>query len=85
MKEQAPWTDRTGDARRGLRAWVEEVGPIGEIHVSHDEELDYAVWLEVAYQGRWGIISKTIDYWEPKFARGIQGMANLHIIEVVKD
>lgn len=83
MKENAPWTDRTGDARRGLMAYVEEdESPyaIGVIRLTYSDDIDYGVWLEFAYQGRWGIIAPALDYWGPRVQRSLQGLMNLGYI-----
>jgi hypothetical protein len=48
-KANAPWTDRTGDARERLHATVEETGPIGTIVLAHG--VDYGIWLEVRFGG----------------------------------
>lgn len=75
-KEHAPWTDRTGEARRTLAATVaESPGVIGEITIAHG--VPYGVWLEIANGGRYAIITHTIDYWGPIFMRDIQGIVNL--------
>src|SRR5436190_3258376 len=62
-KENAPWTDRTGDARERLHATVEETGPIGTIVLAHG--VDYGLWLEIANGGRYAIIAPAIDAWGP--------------------
>lgn len=81
----APWKDRTGDARRGLAAWVDtQTGPIGTIMISHDPSLDYTIWLEIAYQGRWSIIRPALDRWAPETKRVIQNMVNLGVISLGK-
>ena len=83
MKDNAPWTDRTGRARAGLTAWVNEAdGPIGSIIISHDLSLDYPIFLETAYQGRWAIITPTLDYWEPKLQQSLDRMSRLGIITI---
>lgn len=37
----------------------------------------YALWLEIANQGRYGIISKAIDYWSSRLMNDIRSMVNL--------
>lgn len=59
-KENAPWTDRTGNARQGLQGFVEEVSQtIVDIYISHG--VDYGVFLETRWAGRWGILWPTIQ------------------------
>lgn len=77
-KANAPWQDRTGDARERLHATVEETGPIGTIVLSHG--VDYGLWLEVANQGRFAVIAPAIDYWAPIVMRDLQRMMNLGIV-----
>jgi hypothetical protein len=77
-KDNAPWMDRTGDARAGLRGEVdEEVGAIGVIILTHDPLLDYPIWLEIAHQGRFAIIAPAIDYWGPIFFKRMKRLMNL--------
>lgn len=71
-KANAPWQDRTGAARQGLTATVEETGQIGTITLSHG--VPYGIWLEVANQGRFAIIARAIDVFGPKFMQDLQQM-----------
>jgi len=77
-KENRPWTDRTGDAKAGLRGFVdEEVGAIGVVILTHDPLLDYPIWLEIANQGRYAIIAPAIDYWGPIYFKRLQRLMRL--------
>lgn len=83
MKDNAPWTDRTGRARAGLMAYLEEDErpfAIGTIRLTYSDDIDYGVWLEFAYQGRWGIIAPALDHWGPIVRRSLQNMANLGLV-----
>lgn len=78
MKDNAPWQDRTGAARAGLHVDVlESPGVLAELVFSHDDSLDYPVWLEIANGGRFGIISKSIDHWGSVLMRDVQRIVNL--------
>lgn len=77
-KTNAPWTDRTGDARERLHATVEETGPIGTIVLSHG--VDYGIWLEIANGGRFSIIPETIDVFGPQVMRSLQNLMNLGLV-----
>jgi hypothetical protein len=80
-KDNAPWTDRTGAARRELHTEVEEnPGTIGTIVIAHGVE--HGLWLEIAYGGRWAIITRTIDHWGPVLWKDMQNMVNLGLISV---
>lgn len=59
MQQDAPWTDRTGDARRGLRAVASHDDGIITMTLSHS--VDYGFWLEVIQNGRFAIIGPTLD------------------------
>lgn len=78
MKDNAPWQDRTGDARAGLHVDVlESPGVLAELVFAHGEDVPYAVWLEIANGGRYAIIAPAIDYWGPILMRDIQRIVNL--------
>lgn len=77
-KENAPWMDRTGDARAGLRGFrKEEAGAIGVVILTHDPELDYPIYLEIANQGRFAIIAPAIDYWGDIYFKRLQRLMRL--------
>lgn len=78
MKAEASWEDQTGRARAGLHVDVEESpNVLAELIFSHDESLDYTVWLEIANAGRFAIIAPAIDYWGPKLMMDVQRIVNL--------
>jgi hypothetical protein len=58
----APWTDRTGNARAGLHANVNVInqGEAFELIVAHS--VPYGIWLEVRFSGKYAIIQPTVDY-----------------------
>lgn len=65
MKENAPWTDRTGNARQGLHTEiVQVVNSMVRIIMSHG--VDYGIWLEVRHAGRYAIVSPALDHFAPK-------------------
>lgn len=55
----APWEDRTGDARSGLTADVTNQDGIVELTLYHT--VDYGLWLEVIQNGRFAIIMPTLE------------------------
>lgn len=61
-KINAPWTDRTGNARAGLHAetLVGEGARTFELVVAHS--VFYGLWLEVRFSGKFAIIMPTINY-----------------------
>lgn len=62
-KSNAPWSDRTGDARDGLTADFASDGNLMVISLYHTVE--YGIWLEVAHSGNWAIILPTIEHMGP--------------------
>lgn len=62
MKENAPWDDRTHDARSGLTAEPNYGGFKAEIDLYHT--VDYGIWLEVRWNGRFAIIVPTLEHFE---------------------
>lgn len=59
MRENAPWTDHTGDARAGLNAMPYVEHPSYVIVVAHG--VDYGIYLETAHSGRFEIIRPTVE------------------------
>ena len=58
-KANAPWQDRTGDARRGLDVGVESDGDSIILQLYHT--VDYGLWLEVIENGQYAIIMPTLQ------------------------
>ena len=59
-KDNASWTDQTGNARQGLNSWVEEISEdIVRIYLAHGVE--YGIYLETKWAGRYAIIWETIS------------------------
>lgn len=58
-RANAPWTDRSGDARRELSAAAEADG--GTVRASIAHGVDYGIWLENRFNGRYAIISRTME------------------------
>lgn len=63
-KANAPWTDRTGNARNGLAARAYRDGNGVGILLYH--QVDYGIWLEVRWGGKYAIINPTIDAMGPR-------------------
>lgn len=59
MKTNAPWQDRTGNARQGLHAAVQrERLRLYALILAHTVE--YGIWLEIAHGGRLRIVGPTV-------------------------
>ena len=64
MKANAPWTDRTSNARQGLYAKPEHfVREMVEIILAHGVE--YGQYLELSNAGRFAIVNPAIDRFGP--------------------
>ncbi len=66
-KEHAPWQDRTGEARKGLTAKGKQRLVYYEIELFHTVE--YGVWLEVRWSGKYAIIQPTLEVMGPELMR----------------
>lgn len=62
-QDNAPWDDRTGEARDGLQTTVEDNGDEFELILYNESE--HGIWLEIAMQQRFQIIMPTIEHFEP--------------------
>jgi hypothetical protein len=72
MKTNAPWTDRTGNARNGLAARAYESGD--EVGIVLYHQVSYGIWLEVRWSGKYAIINPTIDVMGPKVMQSFEGL-----------
>lgn len=61
-KLNAPWTDRSGNARAGLFSEVKAIdgGNSFELYLAHS--VFYGIWLEVRFSGKYSIIMPTLNY-----------------------
>ena len=57
MQQEAPWADKTGEARRKLSAEVEQTGQQISLYLSHG--VSYGKWLELSNGGRYAIVGPT--------------------------
>lgn len=65
MKAEAPWTDRTGNARQGLHTEVNHMaGVMVEIVLAHGVE--YGLWLEIRHAGAYAIVNPSLDQFAPR-------------------
>ena len=69
-KINAPWTDRTGNARNSIRGDFDWQGSKAVITLSGN--MDYSVWLELAHGKKYAILKPTIDKNTPEILRGYQ-------------
>jgi hypothetical protein len=64
MKLNAPWKDRSSNARQGLNVRVDKSKERTELVLAHTVE--YGIYLELAHAGAWAIINPTLDIYGPK-------------------
>lgn len=72
MKNEAPWTDRTAQARQRLSTSAEKTSEGIRIALMHG--VDYGVFLEFAHEQRYAIIEPTIRLHGPEVLQGYQGL-----------
>lgn len=68
-KANAPWTDRTGNARQGIAAQTYERDSAQGIVLYG--QVPYQIWLEVRFSGRYSTILPTIEAKGPDVMRMI--------------
>lgn len=71
-RTNAPWTDRTTNARNGLFATAQKQPPVYRIVVGHT--VPYGIWLETRWSGRYAIIRPTIDHEGPQVMRTVSAL-----------
>ncbi|QGJ91010.1 hypothetical protein HWC82_gp21 [Gordonia phage Yikes] len=58
MKNNAPWTDRTGAARSGLTTMTHHESDQSTVVFAH--AVDYGIWLEVKNDGEYEVIMPSV-------------------------
>lgn len=72
-QQHAPWTDRTGAARRGLHStYTKQSSYNFLVHLSHG--VDYGIFLEKANSGRFAILNPTVEAMLPRMTRTLKGV-----------
>jgi len=70
-RRNAPWQDRTGNARSGLAGLAEQAAlDLMVIYLTHGVE--YGKWLELANGGKYAIVVPTIQRNLPEIERMLQ-------------
>lgn len=69
-KINAPWTDRTGNARNSIQGDFDWQGNKAVITLSGN--MDYSAWLELAHEKKYAILKPTIDRNAPEILKGYQ-------------
>jgi len=71
-RSNAPWKDRTGNARNGLFADATHGHDLHEIVLRHS--VPYGIWLEVRFEGKYAIIVPTIKHMFPELMKSMNGL-----------
>lgn len=73
MKQNAPWTDRTGNARQTLYTETSEVvNEMVELILSHG--VYYGIFLELCNAGKYAIVGPALDHFAPKIWADVRRM-----------
>lgn len=59
------------------KAFKKDLRLIGNIKFHYNKYRKYAIWLEVANGGRFGIINRALQYWSAKLHQDIKTISNL--------
>lgn len=73
MKQNRPWTDRTGQARQRLKGTAERVSS-NNFLIALSQGVDYGIWLELAHEKRYAILEPTVRLRGPEVVRGFRGL-----------
>ena len=65
MKQNRPWTDRTGMAKALLTAKVSQPN-MDLVRITLAHGVDYGIWLELAREKNYAIIAPTVDEEGPR-------------------
>ena len=75
MRTNAPWQDRTGNARSGLFSVAEQVSQeMVVIYLSHAHTTDYGIYLELSRGGRFAVITPTMEKLYPEIKRMLDNL-----------
>ncbi|HHY47097.1 MAG TPA: hypothetical protein GX506_07355 [Firmicutes bacterium] len=69
-KQEAPWTDRTGNARQGLFGEAMEESDALRVRIAHS--VDYGVYLELAHSQKYAVLEPVAKRNAPEFIRDAQ-------------
>ncbi len=73
-KQNAPWTDRTGNARRTLAGFVRQTGE-DTLLIGIAGHMSYSPKLELYYNGRYAILLPTVDLYAPRIMEAVVSAA----------
>jgi hypothetical protein len=67
-RPNAPWRDRTGDARKYLKGYygAYNAGKGKVYYAALKHGVPYGIWLEIRFSGRYGIVWRTLEVFKGK-------------------
>ena len=73
MRQEAPWQDQTGEARRQLfgKAWQ---SPDGKVTLTLGHGVEYGIYLEFKNGGRFAIVGPTLLRLYPELEAAMRGI-----------
>jgi len=71
-KRNAPWTDRTGNARNSIYGRTQTAKD--EVEIVHGIAIDYGKYLELKNEGKFRIIKPTVDEALPRIEKDLQNI-----------
>lgn len=75
MRTNAPWQDRSGNARSGLFSIAEQAAAdVVIIYLSHGHTIEYGHFLELDHGGRYAIIVPTMEKLFPEIKRMLNNL-----------
>jgi hypothetical protein len=75
MRRNAPWRDRTGNARNGLFSVAEmAASDVVVLYLSHGSAVWYGVFLETSRAGKYAIIIPTMQRHLPKLEKMLKDL-----------
>ena len=74
MKENHPWTNRTGFAQMMLDTSVEQMGGDTIRIWMYNNKPYYGPYLESRWGGRYSVLRPAIQYWRPKLLSEMEGL-----------
>lgn len=73
MKANAPWQDRTGDARRLLNVEAEDLA-LDMVQISLNHGVEYAMYLETMFAGAYSVLGPALDVFAPQVWADVQAL-----------
>ena len=74
-KQNAAWTDRTGNARQTLKGFA--YSPRSRLIVLiFKQQMTYGLWLEIAHQGRYAIVMRSLEMHYGDAMRSVQAVVS---------